>query len=203
MGASRGKDRSFGKCDGITEKGDEVMLKIYTKTGDSGQTSLYDQTRINKEDIRVESYGTIDELNSSLGLAKTFINDKEIYRLIERVQRELFNVAGELAMLDGSAFPDRIAEEHVTFLEQTIDAYLDQIGREQVFRFILPGSNSASGALHVSRTVCRRAERRILALAREHTISPVLLKYVNRLADFIYTLARFMEENPQFVEFKK
>lgn len=179
------------------------MLKIYTKTGDSGQTSLYDQTRINKEDIRVESYGTIDELNSALGLAKTFIADTEIYSLIERVQRELFNVAGELAMLDGSAFPDRIAEEHVLFLEQTIDEYLERIGRDQVFQFILPGSNQASGALHLSRTICRRAERRILTLARGHDISPVLLKYVNRLADFIYTLARFMEENPKFVVFKK
>lgn len=179
------------------------MLKIYTKTGDAGQTSLYDQTRINKEDIRVESYGTIDELNSSLGLAKTFVNDPKIYELIERVQRELFNVAGELAMLDGSGFPDRISEEHITFLEVTIDAYLDQIGRDQVFQFILPGSNAASGALHLSRTICRRAERRIISLGRDQTVSPSLLKYVNRLADFIYTLARFMEENPHFVVFKK
>lgn len=179
------------------------MLKIYTKTGDSGQTSLYDQTRINKEDIRVESYGTIDELNSTLGLAKTFINDEAIYQLIERIQRELFNVAGELAMLDGSGFPDRITEENILFLEQTIDAYLDRIGRDQVFKFILPGSNTASGALHVSRTVCRRAERRILRLARQHAVGPILIKYVNRLADFIYTLARYMEENPTFVEFKK
>lgn len=177
------------------------MLKIYTKTGDKGQTSLYDQTRIDKDDVRVESYGTIDELNAALGLAKGFVKDDEIYGLIEKVQRSLFNVAGELAMLDGSGFPERIAEGDVAFLESVIDDLLDRIGRDQPFRFILPGSNLGSGALHVARTVCRRAERRIISLSRENEISPVLMKYVNRLADFIYTLARYLEENPTFVIF--
>lgn len=179
------------------------MLKIYTKTGDSGKTSLYDQSRIDKDDIRVESYGTIDELNSSLGLAKAFIGDTKVYQLIERVQRALFNVAGELAMLDGSGFPERISEEDILFIEHEIDEYLDLVGREQAFKFILPGSSTASGALHVSRTICRRAERRITTLAREQTINPVLIKYINRLSDFIYVLARYMEENPQLVVFKK
>ncbi len=178
------------------------MLKIYTKTGDQGQTSLYDQTRINKDDVRVESYGTIDELNAALGLAKGFVGNEEVYQLIEKIQRSLFNVAGELAMLDGTAFPERIGEADVLFLETTIDAYLDRIGRDQPFRFILPGSNLGSGALHVARTVCRRAERRIISLSRIHEVSPELLKYVNRLADFIYTLARYLEENPTFVVFK-
>lgn len=179
------------------------MLKIYTKTGDKGQTSLYDNTRIDKNDIRVESYGTIDELNASLGLAKNFIDNTEIRQQIEQVQRELFNVAGELAMLDGSKFPDRIEEQHIHALEKGIDDYLEQLGRDQAFRFVLPGSNVASGALHVARTVCRRAERRIISLSQEAEISPILIKYVNRLADYIYTLARVLEENPNFVEFKK
>lgn len=179
------------------------MLKIYTKTGDKGQTSLYDQTRIDKNDIRVESYGTIDELNASLGFAKNFIDHAEIRQLIEQVQRELFNVAGELAMLDGSKFPDRIEEKNIQNLEAGIDHYLDQLGRDQAFQFVLPGSNVASGALHVARTICRRAERRIISLSKEAEISPVLLKYVNRLADYIYTLARVLEEQPTFVEFKK
>lgn len=179
------------------------MLKIYTKTGDKGQTSLYDSTRIDKDDIRVESYGTIDELNSSLGFAKNFINDPDTRQFLEKIQRNLFNVAGELAMLDGSQFPDRIEEPDITALEERIDAYLDQLGRDQAFRFILPGSNPASGALHVARTVCRRAERRIISLSKVAEVNPVLMKYVNRLADYIYTLARVTEENPTFVEFKK
>lgn len=179
------------------------MLKIYTKTGDKGQTSLYDNTRIDKNDIRVESYGTIDELNASLGLAKNFIGHDEIRQSIEQIQRELFNVAGELAMLDGSKFPDRIEEQHIQNLEKGIDEYLDQLGRDQAFRFVLPGSNVASGALHVARTICRRAERRIISLSKEAEISPVLLKYINRLADYIYVLARVLEEQPSFVEFKK
>lgn len=168
-------------------------MKIYTKTGDSGETSLYDQTRINKDDIRVESYGTIDELNASLGFAKTFIEDQEIHELVERVQRELFSVAGELAMLDGAQFPDCIGDRQILFLEQTIDRYLDQLGREQAFRFVVPGTNQASGALHIARTVCRRAERRIISLSGSHPIRPQVLQYVNRLSDFIFTLARIVE----------
>lgn len=179
------------------------MLKIYTKTGDKGQTSLYDTSRIDKDDIRVESYGTIDELNASLGFAKTFIDSSEIRQLIEGVQRKLFNVAGELAMLDGSSFPERIEESDIQNLEEGIDYFLEQLGRDQAFRFVLPGSNTASGALHVARTVCRRAERRIITLSKEAETSPLLLKYVNRLADYIYTLARVLEERPTFVEFKK
>lgn len=178
------------------------MLKIYTKTGDKGQTSLYDNTRIDKDDIRVESYGTIDELNSSLGFAKNFISSSEIRRLIEKVQRELFNVAGELAMQDGSEFPERIEEKNILNLEERIDYYLDQLGRDQTFRFVIPGSNAASGALHMARAVCRRAERHIISLSKETEINPLLLKYVNRLADFIYTLARVLDEQPAFVEFK-
>ena len=178
------------------------MLKIYTRTGDKGQTSLYDQTRVNKDDIRVESYGTIDELNSSLGLAKQFIQEPNLRTDIERIQRQLFNVAGELAMIDGSKFPERITETDVEALERGIDTFLDAIGRDRPFLFVLPGSNIASGGLHVARTVCRRAERRIITLSGEAEVSPVLMKYVNRLADYIYMLARMVEENPTYVEFR-
>lgn len=178
------------------------MLKIYTRTGDKGQTSLYDQTRVNKDDIRVESYGTIDELNAALGMAKQFVQAPHLKSEIERVQRLLFNVAGELATIDGSKFPERISEAEVEILEKGIDAFLDTLGRDQPFRFVLPGSNPASGALHVARTVCRRAERRIITLSGEAEVSSVLMKFVNRLADYIYMLARVVEENPSFVEFK-
>lgn len=178
-------------------------MKIYTKTGDKGTTSLYDQHRVRKDDSRVESYGTIDELNSHLGFAKNFVNDSAIFALIEKIQRELFNVAGELATLDGSQFPERIGPNHVTFLEEQIDKLLDEMGRDQEFRFILPGSNKESAALHICRTICRRAERRIITLSQTSEISPNILQYVNRLADMIYTMARYMEDHLTLIYFNQ
>ncbi|SES64275.1 cob(I)alamin adenosyltransferase [Natronincola peptidivorans] len=176
-------------------------MKIYTKTGDTGETSLYDGKRIKKDDIRVESYGTIDELNSTLGFARNFIEDEKIIDIIYRIQRELFDVAGELATEDREKFPEKIAKEHVDFLENIIDEYLAKI--EEVNAFIIPGTNKASASLHVARTICRRAERRILTLNREVNVNPVLIKYVNRLSDTIYTIARYLESQLKYVEFKK
>ncbi len=176
-------------------------MKIYTKTGDKGQTSLYDNTPIGKDSLRVECYGTIDELNSSLGLARNFLEDKSIIDIVYKIQRELFDVAGELATLDRDKFPEKISEEHVEFLERTIDSYLAKIPR--VDSFIIPGSNKASATLHVARTICRRAERRIITLAKQETISPILMKYINRLSDCIYTLGRYLETELIYVEFKK
>lgn len=176
-------------------------MKIYTKTGDTGQTSLFDNTRVDKDSLRVECYGTIDELNSSLGFARNFISDKDIINIIYRIQRELFDIAGELATLDREKFPEKISEEHVEFLEKTIDNYLSQIPK--VDKFILPGSCKASAALHVSRTICRRAERRIITLSKHEEVSPILIKYVNRLSDCIYALARFSETELIYIDFNK
>lgn len=176
-------------------------MKIYTKTGDRGQTSLYDQTRVAKNNIRVESYGTIDELNSSIGLARQFVDDSDIRAHLIHIQRKLFNVAGELATTKGSDFPDRIQEADIKALESIIDTYLDRIGKEQAFQFIIPGSSKSSAALHVSRTICRRAERRILSLAQEAEVSEHILKFVNRLSDTLYTLGRYLEDEPHLVYF--
>lgn len=176
-------------------------MKIYTKTGDHGETSLYDGKRVKKDDIRVESYGTIDELNSTLGFARNFIDDDRIIEIIYKVQRELFDVAGELATLDRDKFPEKIENSHVDYLENIIDEYLAKI--QEVNAFIIPGSNQASAALHVARTVCRRAERRMLTLSREENINPILIKYINRLSDTIYTIARYLESDLKYVEFKK
>ncbi len=178
-------------------------MKIYTKTGDKGKTSLYDNIRVDKDSIRVESYGTIDELNSSLGFARNFIDDENINKIILKIQRELFDVAGELATKDGSKFPEKINERHVKELEDIIDDYLSKINDSQQFKFIIPGSNKGSAALHVSRTICRRAERRIVALSRNDEINPLGIKYVNRLSDTIYTLARYLETTLSYVDFKK
>lgn len=176
-------------------------MKIYTKTGDKGQTSLYDSTRVDKDSIRVESYGTIDELNSNLGFSRNFIDNKEIIDIIYKIQRELFDVAGELATLDRQKFPEKIHEEHVAHLEKIIDNYLEKIPK--VDKFIITGTNKASASLHVSRTICRRAERRIITLSKHEEVSPILIKYVNRLSDVIYTLARYLETDLIYVDFKK
>lgn len=176
-------------------------MRIYTKTGDKGQTNLYDNTRVDKDSLRVESYGTIDELNSSLGFARNFIEDKETIDIIYKIQRELFDVAGELATLDREKFPEKITEGHVEFLEKIIDIYLAKTPK--IDKFILPGSNKTSAALHVARTICRRAERRIIALGKHEQVRPILIKYVNRLSDCIYALARFSETDLIYVEFNK
>ncbi len=178
-------------------------MKIYTKTGDKGQTSLYDNTRIDKDSIRVESYGTIDELNSHLGFARNFIEDNSINEVILKVQRDLFDVAGELATKDSSKFPEKINENHIKELENIIDSYLSKMNKKEQFKFIIPGSNKGSGALHISRTICRRAERRIVTLSRDEDLSPILVKYVNRLSDVIYTLARYLETTLAYVDFNK
>ncbi len=179
------------------------MLKIYTKTGDKGETSLYDGTRVPKDSVRVESYGTIDELNSTLGVARNHCEDKDIKQILFKVQRSLFNVAGELATQNGQDFPERVTEDDIVWLENLIDHYLDQMNRDEIFQFIVPGSNHFSAALHVSRTVCRRAERRILRLAEEAPIRSDLIKYINRLSDMLYTIARFSETELNHVSFIK
>jgi len=178
-------------------------MKIYTKTGDKGSTSLYDQTRVSKDDIRVESYGTIDELNSHIGFARQFIDNEDIVTILLKIQRNLFNVAGELAMQDGTQFPERIQEQHIKELESIIDSYLNEMNKDQAFQFIIPGSSKASASLHVSRTICRRAERRMITLSASASISETVLKYINRLSDTLYTLGRYLENVPILVEFKK
>ncbi|WXR61026.1 cob(I)yrinic acid a,c-diamide adenosyltransferase [Peptostreptococcaceae bacterium AGR-M142] len=178
-------------------------MKIYTKTGDGGKTSLYDSNRIDKDSIRVEAYGTIDELNSYLGLARSFCEDDEIKSILFDIQRKLFDVAGELATMDVQKFPERIDENQVIKLEEIIDNYLLKMNKDEAFKFIIPGSNKSSATLHVARTICRRAERRILTLSKTDKISSLLIKYINRLSDVIYTLARFLETKLDYVEFKK
>lgn len=174
-------------------------MSVYTKTGDKGQTSLFDNKRVDKDDLRVESYGTIDELNTLLGLSKNFIDDSNISNFIHQIQRKLFDVGAELATEDESRRPVVIKEEDVIFLEKQIDKYVERIKKPD--HFIIPGAGKASAFLHVARTVCRRAERRIITLSKETNINPHLIKYVNRLSDLIYILARCTEEGYEEVNF--
>ncbi|WIV13025.1 cob(I)yrinic acid a,c-diamide adenosyltransferase [Proteiniborus sp. MB09-C3] len=174
-------------------------MSVYTKTGDKGQTSLFDNKRVDKDDIRVESYGTIDELNTLLGLSKNYIRDEEIYRLIHQIQRKLFDVGAELATEDENKKPATIKEDEVIFLEKEIDKYTEKIKKPD--HFIVPGAGKASAFLHVARTVCRRAERRIITLSKEVQVNPHLIKYVNRLSDLIYILSRYIEDGFEEVNF--
>jgi cob(I)alamin adenosyltransferase len=170
---------------------------IYTHTGDEGMTSLLDGSRVRKNSIRVESYGTIDELNSLLGFAKHFISDKDIVEKIHMVQVELFAVASELADPKGKMYPAKIGDTEIIRFESWIDEYVKRINPAP--KFIVPGSSQASGVLHVTRTVCRRAERIMITLDEREAINPFLIKYINRLSDVVYIFARFLEEQQELV----
>jgi cob(I)alamin adenosyltransferase len=167
-------------------------MKIYTKTGDKGQTSLYDGTRIDKDSLRVDAYGTIDELNSYIGLSRNYVKDKEVDEILFKIQKKLFFIAGELATKEDGKFKRTANEQDIKKLEDIIDEYLKKI--DTVNAFIVPGTSLASANLHVARTVCRRAERRIITLSKEENINPLLIKYVNRLSDTLYAMARYSEE---------
>ena len=175
-------------------------MNIYTKTGDKGETSLFDNVRVSKDSIRVESYGTVDELVSFLGLAKNYVNDEELYKVLTQIQNKLFTVAAVLATKDVSKISHNIVEDDILFLEEKIDEYMSKVSKTT--SFIVPGSGKASAYLHVSRTICRRAERRIITLSRNEDINPLVVKYVNRLADLLYAMGRVLEEREEKVEFK-
>lgn len=173
-------------------------MKIYTKTGDNGKTSLYDGTRIDKDDIRVESYGTLDELNSYIGLCTNYANneDKEILRSI---QVKLFAVSAELATKEEGKYKTPITDDDVASLEKIIDSYIEKI--DKMDAFIVPGTSLISANLHIARTICRKAERRIFSLSKIETVNPFLLKYINRLSDVIYAIARYNESELIYIKY--
>lgn len=164
-------------------------MKIYTKTGDKGQTSLLGGVKTSKSDPRVWSYGTIDEVNSSLGFARSQICDEKIKEIILKIQKTLFEVGAELASIGTDSFTERIHEEDVTYLEATIDSIYTLMPK--INCFIVPGGTNASAALDVARTKIRTAERYIVELKENYVVGEALLKYVNRLSDALYTFARY------------
>lgn len=176
-------------------------MKIYTKTGDKGQTSLYDGTRVDKDSIRVESYGTVDELNSYLGYAIKFVDDEKISEDLKKIQIRLFFLAGELATVEEGKYKYQVRDEDVEALERIIDDYIPKIRGAD--KFIVPGSSEASAVLHVARTICRRAERRIITLKGQEEVSDTLLKFINRLSDVLYTYARYLESDLLIMDFEK
>ena len=170
------------------------MVKIYTKTGDRGETGLFDGTRVPKHASRVEAYGDVDELNALVGMALAFIReDDDIETCLLTIQRQLFVVGAHLAdptarVEDKRGEKASLTEGAVTQLEQWIDQFEEQV--PPLRQFILPGGSKGGATLHHARTVCRRAERRIVALSHEVELSPLLLTYMNRLSDFLFVVAR-------------
>lgn len=164
---------------------------IYTKTGDKGTTSLVGGTRVPKTHIRLEAYGTIDELNSHLGLLQTYLTDNSDKQLVSRVQNKLFSVGSYLATDQTQTalrLESRIEDEDIELLEQAIDEIDNTL--PPLNSFILPGGSRGAAVAHICRTVCRRAERRILALSEECEIDSHVTAFVNRLSDYLFILAR-------------
>lgn len=173
-------------------------MKIYTKTGDKGQTSLYDGTRIDKDSIRVESYGTIDELNSYIGLCMHYINEDD-KKVLFNIQRDLFYIGSELATKNTEKLNKVVTDNDIKNLENIIDKYMGEA--KGLDSFIIPGTSLASANLHIARTICRRAERNIISLSKIEKVNPMLIKYINRLSDTLYAIARYSEDKLIPMEF--
>ncbi len=166
-------------------------MKIYTKTGDGGDTGLFGGPRVRKSDPRVEAYGDVDELNAAIGAARAVVEDPELDAELARVQAELFCVGAELATPHGAKARSGIPPVDAAWIarfERAIDAWEAEL--PPLTRFVLPGGTRTAAALHVARTVCRRAERRAVALAAEAEVDAVVLAYLNRLSDVLFVAAR-------------
>lgn len=183
-------------------------MKIYTKTGDKGTTSLYGGTKVEKDHLRIETYGTIDELNSYIGLIRSYEIHPSLLEEFIIIQKDLFNIGAELAtpqnkLMLANGKPRlsvMINAEDIEQLETWIDDMVEQL--EVMTHFILPGGNQASSHAHVARCICRRAERLIVSLSKQEEIRPELFQYINRLSDYLFTAARKIAKDNAHEEIK-
>lgn len=167
------------------------MTAIYTRTGDAGDTGLFGGGRVHKDDPRVDAYGEVDELNATLGFARSVGLDPELDALVKTLQEQLFTVGAVLATPGGTKaeqYIPKIQPEWATAMEKAIDKLDAEM--PAMTHFILPGGTQAASALHVARTVCRRAERRVVPLLREGQLEPQVGVYLNRLSDLLFVMAR-------------
>ncbi len=177
-----------------------VLTKIYTRTGDDGSTALGDGTRLPKYDLRVAAYGTVDETNAAIGMARQAIGgaQADLDSMLGRVQNDLFDLGADLTIPDhGEKLPYeplRVTEAQVAWLEAEIDRMNAEL--KPLTSFILPGGNAAASALHLARTICRRAERHIveLSMRENEPVSGAVLKYINRLSDLLFVASRFVND---------
>lgn len=164
-----------------------IIVSITTKTGDSGETSLANGERVPKDNLRVQSYGTVDELNSFLGLAKHYLpeNEKDI---VEQIQKDLFRLAAELAK--GEEFVRLLSEKEIEEITEIVHSYEKMVDLNS---FAIPGGTIASAHLDICRTIARRSERTVVSLSKEEKIRSEVIKYLNRISDLLYIMARFLE----------
>ncbi len=168
------------------------LNKIYTKTGDAGETGLVGGARVPKHSLRVEAYGTVDEANSAIGLARLHAKG-EFDAMLNRVQHDLFDLGADLATPKMKTEDLRIVNTQVNRLEQEIDAMNEKLA--PLTSFVLPGGNAAAAYLHLARTIVRRAERIACALAEQEGVNPLAVKYLNRLSDHLFVMARALNDN--------
>lgn len=165
-------------------------MKIYTKTGDEGETGLFGGSRVPKDHLRIHAYGTLDELNAVLGVVMTQLkNSNFLFDSLQLIQEELFQLGAELATpASKKNLSDLIETGSVTRLEKGIDEFEESL--QPLKNFILPGGGNSSALLHLARTVCRRAEREVIALHHQEGVRPEVLEYLNRLSDYLFVAAR-------------
>ncbi len=173
-------------------------MKFYTRTGDKGETSLMYGRRVYKDDERVECLGSIDELNSFIGLASAYIKDEKIKEILTAIQRELYYVGAEVADPTGKTF--LLEEKHLLELERKIDEFSSHI--RPLEHFVVPGGSIPACYLHICRTACRRAERSLVKLYRKEKIRELLLSYMNRLSSFFFVLALYINKQEGYQERK-
>jgi ATP:cob(I)alamin adenosyltransferase len=176
-------------------------MKIYTKTGDEGQTGLFGGPRVRKDDVRIEAYGTVDELNAAIGLARCQPLPPAIDQCLLRVQSELFSVGAELATPDPQKHGTTlVGERQIAALEASIDQLEETL--PPLKNFILPGGSPAAAMLHVARGICRRAERRVVTLASQPKVAATahLIRYLNRLGDYLFVAARSAGQHASIAE---
>lgn len=175
-------------------------MSISTKTGDDGTTGLWSGERIGKDELRVECYGTVDELNAHLGLARRATTTPRAAEMLDILQEDLFRVAGALATRGPDSYVQPVCEDDV----ERITDWVHELEAAVPLRgFVIPGSTEASARLDVCRTVCRRAERRIVALARVETVDGPTRRFVNRLSDLLFMIARYEEDSTGALRYKR
>jgi len=166
------------------------MARIYTRTGDKGETGLVGGARVSKDSLRVEAYGNVDELNSVLGIVRAFLNDRELEDLLAEIQNDLFVIGSDLASTANARQRNipRVSSERIIAMERTIDKFEAEL--TPLKAFILPGGGISGSLLHNARTVARRAERRIVTLGKAEAINEQVVPYMNRLSDLLFVMAR-------------
>lgn len=177
-------------------------MKIYTKTGDKGDTSLFGGQRVPKDALRIEAYGTVDELNSVIGIVRADNSDQEIDGILEQVQNELFELGADLATPRSveKRQINRIEMKDVQVLEKILDGLQEHL--KSLRSFILPGGSPVAARVHFARTVCRRAERAVVRLSRNEDIGEEVITYLNRLSDLLFVLARYANHKANIAEVK-